>query len=72
MNDALDNHVGLVNIGGKIITNLRFADDIDGLAGSESELENLIKIIDNTARAYGMEINSTKIQIMANSEGSFT
>ena len=30
MNDALDNHVGSVNIGGKIITNLRFADDIDG------------------------------------------
>ena len=72
MNDALDNHVGLVNIGGKIITNLRFADDIDGLAGSESELANLIKIIDNTARAYRMEINSTNTQIMANSEGSFT
>ena len=72
MNDALDNHVGLVNIGGKIITNLRFADDIDGLADSESELANLIKIIDNTARAYGMEINSKKTQIMANSEGSFT
>ena len=49
MNDALDNHVGSVNIGVKIITNLRFADDIDGLAGSEFELTNLIKIIDNTA-----------------------
>ena len=71
MNDALDNHVGSVSIGEKIITNLRFADDIDGLAG-ESELANLIKIIDNTARAYGMEINSTKTQIMANSEGRFT
>ena len=63
MNDALDNHVSSVNIGGKIITNLRFADDIDGLAGSESELANLIKIIDNTARAYGMEIKSKKTQI---------
>ena len=72
MNDALDNHVGSVNINGKIITNLRFAYDIDGLAGSESELANLIKIIDNTARAYGIEINSTKKHIMANSEGSFT
>ena len=69
MNDALDNHVGSVNIGGKIITNLRFADNIDGLAGSESELANLINKIDNTSRAYGMEINSTKTQIMANSEG---
>ena len=71
MNDALDNHVSSVNIGGKIITNLRFA-DIDVLASSKSELANLIKIIENTARAYGMELNSTKTQIMANSEGSFT
>ena len=72
MNDDLANHVGSVNIGGKIITNLRLADDIDGLASSESQLANLIKIIDNTAHAYGMEINSTKTQIIANSKGSFT
>ena len=67
MNDALENHIGTVNIGGKIITNLRFADDIDGLAGSESELSNLIKKIDSTSRKYGMEINATKTQIMTNS-----
>ena len=72
MNDALENHIGTVNIGGKIITNLRFADDIDGLAGSESELSNLIKKIDSTSRKYGMEINATKTQIMTNSEGNFT
>ena len=70
--NALDNHICSVNIGGNIITNMRFADDIDGLAGSESELANLIKIIDNTSRAYRMEINSTKTKIMVNSEGSFT
>ena len=38
MNDALYTHIVAVHIGGRIITNLRFADDIDGLAGSESEL----------------------------------
>ena len=65
MNDSLDNHTGSVTIGGKIITTLRFADDIDGLTGSKSELANLIKIIDNTSRAYEMEINFKKIQIMA-------
>ena len=37
MNEALDTHVVTVNIGGRIITNLRFADDIDRLAGSKSE-----------------------------------
>ena len=38
MNDVLYAHIGTVNIGGRIITNLRLADDIDGLIGSESEL----------------------------------
>ena len=32
MTDALENHEGTVKIDGRIITNLHFADDIDGLA----------------------------------------
>ncbi|KAK2174742.1 hypothetical protein NP493_779g00001 [Ridgeia piscesae] len=35
MTDALNDHEGTVSIGGRNITNLRFADDIDGLAGME-------------------------------------
>ena len=35
MTDALEDHEGTVSTGGKTITNLRFADDIDGLAGEE-------------------------------------
>ena len=38
MTDALDDQEGSVSIGGRTITNLRFADDIDGLAGKEEEL----------------------------------
>ena len=41
MTDALEDHEGTVTIGGRTITNLRFADDIDGLAGEEEELANL-------------------------------
>ena len=33
MTDVLEQHEGTVSIGGRTITNLRFADDIDGLAG---------------------------------------
>ena len=33
MTDALEDHEGTVSIGGRTITNLRLADDIDGLAG---------------------------------------
>ena len=40
MTDALEDHEGTVSIGGRTITNLRFADDIDGLAGEEEELAN--------------------------------
>ena len=46
MADALENHEGTVRISGRIITNLRFADDIDGLTGKEEELENLIKTME--------------------------
>ena len=40
MTDALEDHEGTVSIGGRAVTNLRFADDIDGLAGEEEELAN--------------------------------
>ena len=33
MTDTLEDHEGTVSIGGRTITNFRFADDIDGLAG---------------------------------------
>ena len=42
MTDALEGHEGTVSIGGRTITNLRFADDTDGLAGEE-ELANLVE-----------------------------
>ena len=72
MNDALDKVDGTVNMGVKIITNLKFADNIDALARTEIKLHNLIKYIDNISRSYGMEINGTKTQLMTNSEGIFT
>ena len=38
MTDALEDHEGIVCIEGGTFTNLRFADDIDVLAGEEEEL----------------------------------
>ena len=48
--DALEGHEGTVSIGGRTITNLRFADDIDGLA-REEELANLIERLDKAFTA---------------------
>ena len=66
MTDALENHEGTVSIGGRTITNLRFADDINGLAGDEEELANLIECLDKAFTAYGMEISAEKTKLMTN------
>ena len=66
MTDALEDHEGTVSIGGRTITNVRFADDIDGLAGEEDELANLAERLDKVSTAYGMEISAEKIKLMIN------
>ena len=65
MTDALGDHEGTVSIGGSLITNFRFADDIDGLAG-EKELANLVERHDKACKAYGMEISAEKTKLMTN------
>ena len=60
MTDALEDHGGTVSIGGRTITDLCFADDIDGLAGEEEELANLAERLNKASTAYGMEINAEK------------
>ena len=66
MTDALEDHEGTVSIGGRTITNLRFADYIDGLAGEEEELANLVERLDKASTAYGVEISAKKTKPMTN------
>ena len=66
MTDSLADHEGSVSICGRAITNLRFADDIDGLAGSEEELISLVDHLDMTSQAYGMEISAETTKVMTN------
>ena len=65
MTDVLEDHKGTVSIGGRTITNLRFADDIDDLPGEE-ELATLVEPLDKASTAYGMEIRKEKSKLMAN------
>ena len=67
MTDALEEHEGTVSIGGRTITNLRFADDIDGFAGEEEELANLVEHLDKASTAYGIEMSAEKTELMTNS-----
>ena len=66
MTDTSEDHDGAVSIGGRTITNLCFADDIDGLAGEEEELANLVEHLDKASTAYGMGISADKIMLMTN------
>ena len=63
MTDALENHEGSVSTGGRTITNLRFADDIDAPAGKKDELAKLINDMDTTSTKDGMEISAEKTKL---------
>ncbi|KAL0170719.1 hypothetical protein M9458_035315 [Cirrhinus mrigala] len=72
MANALKVHEGTVRIGSRTITNLRFADDIVGLAGKEKELANLVDCLDKISTSHGMQINAEKSKLMTNDIISFT
>ena len=63
--DRVEDHEGTLSIGGRTITNLRFADDIDGLAGEE-ELAKLVEHLDKASTACGMEVSAVKTKLMTN------
>ena len=66
MSDALEDHEGTVNIRGRTITNPRFADDIDRLAGEEEELTKLVERLDKASTACGMDFSAKKTRLMTN------
>ena len=66
MTNALEDHEGTVGIGGRTITNLRFADDIDGL-GKEEELAKLVERLDKACTAYSIQISAEKLTTNKNS-----
>ena len=63
----MEEHDMKVSIGGRNITNLRFADDIDALAEEEQELEALVDSLDKICTRFKMEISAEKIKLMTNS-----
>ena len=64
MIETLDRFQGTVNINGEVVSNFRFADDIDVLASSEEELIALTDNLNKTAHKFGMELNADKCKIM--------
>ena len=67
MRETLHNFHSIISIGGRTISNLRFADDIDLMGGSNTELQELTNRLTSRAGAYGMEVSSEKSKVMTNS-----
>ena len=64
MTVALEDHEGTASIGGRAITNVCFADDVDGLAGKEEELAKLVECLNKAFTAYSMEISAERTKLM--------
>ena len=67
----MDDHAGSVSIGGRLITNFRFADDIVVNAEVEEEAGVLVDRLDTTTTRYKMEIGPDKIKVMTNNPNGF-
>jgi len=64
MRYTLGGFVGCFRIGGRRITNLRYADDIVLIASSEEELQELVSRLHGAASMMGMKINGKKTEVM--------
>ena len=71
MCEALDDHEGSVSIGGRLITNFRFADDIVVNAEVQEEAGVLVNRLDTTTTRYKMEIGPDKTKVMINNPNGF-
>ena len=64
MRNALEGFDGSVKIGGKTVTNLRYADDIVLIAGSMKELETLVTNVNLASQQAGLKLNSQETKVM--------
>src|SRR5688572_28783458 len=58
-----DTEIG-VRISGEKVSNLRFADDIDLMAESEDQLQELTNRVYESSKRFGLKINGEKTKIM--------
>ena len=71
MCEAFGDHEGSVSIGGRLITNFRFEDDIVVNAEEEEEAGVLPDRLDRNTTRYKMEIGPDKTKVMTNNPNGF-
>jgi len=65
MRETLNEFLDGLQIRGRMVTNLRYADDIILLAILEAELQELVDRLDRVSRKYSLLINVDKTKVMA-------
>src|SRR6218665_2420642 len=64
MRETLEGYEGGVQIVGRRITNLRYADDIILKANTVEELQTLMRRLNEAGRKIGLQINTSKTKVM--------
>jgi len=64
MLEAMDGIDEGVKVGGKLVRDVRFADDQGMVAGTEDGLQKIMDNLNATAEGYGMKINIKKTKVM--------
>ena len=64
MIDAMEEIEEGIKIGGKLVKDVRFADDQGMVAGSEGGLQKLMDGLNRTAKEYDMKVNIKKTKVM--------
>jgi len=64
MEEAMEDIEEGIKVGGKLLKDVRFADDQAMIAGSESGLQRIMDSLNTTAIKYGMKINIKKTKVM--------
>ena len=64
-NAGLEEAPAGINIAGRNINNLRYADDTTLMAESEEELKSLLMKVKEESEKVGLQLNSQKTKIMA-------
>ena len=60
MSEVQDDITASISIGGRLVWNLTFSDEIDLIAGTNNELQYMTNQLSKCASGYGMEISSEK------------
>ena len=64
MQGALKDYTKGISINGELVNNLRFADDIDLMADSPAELQEITQAVNESSKRFGLEINVDKTKTM--------